>query len=131
MYKRQDIKTLRLALKSLKTAKEIFEPADFKYQNYILLLEDQLLANDSLSIRKKMKESLIEAREVVTQRNLPKLEIGMLGSEVEELIGIPDEIIKEIKDKDNSHEMWIYYLQGNKQRRLYFEDYVLFKLETG
>tara|TARA_B100000686_G_scaffold31577_1_gene32721 strand:+ start:11867 stop:13750 length:1884 start_codon:yes stop_codon:yes gene_type:complete len=129
--KAKDIKTLRLALKSLKTAKEIFEPADFKYQNYILLLEDQLLANDSLSIRKKMKESLIEAREVVTQRNLPKLEIGMLGSEVEELIGIPDEIIKEIKDKDNSHEMWIYYLQGNKQRRLYFEDYVLFKLETG
>ena len=78
-----------------------------------------------------MNESLMEAREVVTERNLPKLEIGMLGSEVEELIGVPDEIIKEIKDKDNSYEMWIYYLQGKKQRNLYFENYVLFKLETG
>ena len=32
---------------------------------------------------------------------------------------------------DNSYEMWIYYLQGKKQRHLYFENYVLFKLETG
>tara|TARA_B100000029_G_scaffold513085_1_gene611557 strand:+ start:15764 stop:17695 length:1932 start_codon:yes stop_codon:yes gene_type:complete len=127
----KDIKSLRLALKSLKLAKEIFQPADFKYENYITLLEQQLLANDSLLIRNKMNESLMESRKVLSERHLPKVETGMLGSEVEEIIGIPDEIIKESKDNGKTYEMWIYYLPNNKKRLLYFEEYILFKLETG
>ena len=127
----KDVVTLRLALKSLKTARDMFAPAEFKYSNYITILEKQLAATDSLQVRKEMNNSLEEAREFIAQRHMPRLETGMLVSEVQDLLGEPDEVVKSTKGKNRNYQMWIYNLPHREKRLLYFENYVLFKIEAG
>ena len=127
----KDVVTLRLALKSLKTARDMFAPAEFKYSNYITVLEKQLAATDSLQVRKEMDNSLEEAREFIAQRHMPRLETGMLVSEVQDLLGEPDEVVKSTKGKNRNYQMWIYNLPHREKRLLYFENYVLFKIEAG
>lgn len=129
--KATDVPTLRLALKSLKTARDMFLPAEFRYEDYIISLEAQLLASDSLAVRREMKDSLMEAREILGRRHMPRLEIGMLVSEVEKLLGSPDEVVEKVKGKNDNYQMWIYNLQDQQKRLLYFNNYILFKIETG
>ena len=127
----KDVVTLRLALKSLKTARDMFAPAEFKYSNYITVLEKQLAATDSLQVRREMDNSLEEAREFIAQRHMPRLETGMLVSEVQDLLGEPDEVVESTKGKNRNYQMWIYNLPHREKRLLYFENYVLFKIEAG
>ena len=127
----KDVVTLRLALKSLKTARDMFAPAEFKYNNYITVLEKQLAATDSLQVRREMDNSLEEAREFIAQRHMPRLETGMLVSEVQDLLGEPDEVVESTKGKNRNYQMWIYNLPHREKRLLYFENYVLFKIEAG
>ena len=127
----KDVATLRLALKSLKTARDMFAPVEFKYNNYITVLEEQLAVTDSLQVRREMDSSLDEAREFIAQRHMPRLETGMLVSEVQDLIGEPDEVVESTKGKNRNYQMWIYNLPHKQKRLLYFENYVLFKIETG
>ena len=127
----KDVVTLRLALKSLKTARDMFAPAEFKYNNYITVLDKQLAATDSLQVRREMNNSLEEAREFIAQRQMPRLETGMLVSEVQDLLGEPDEVVESTKGKNRNYQMWIYNLPHREKRLLYFENYVLFKIEVG
>ena len=129
--KASDVASLRLALKSLKTARDMFAPAEFKYNDYISSLEARLTARDSVEVRQEMGRSLDEAREVLTRRHMPRLETGMLVSDVEDLLGAPDEIVEEVRGKDGNYQMWIYNLPDRQKRLLYFENYILFKIETG
>ena len=62
---------------------------------------------------------------------MPRLETGMLVSDVEDLLGAPDEVVEEVRGKDGNYQMWIYNLPDRQKRRLYFENYILFKIETG
>ena len=109
----------------------MFAPAEFKYNNYITVLEKQLAATDSLQVRKEMDNSLEEAREFIAQRHMPRLEAGMLVSEVQDLLGEPDEVVESTKGKNRNYQMWIYNLPDREKRLLYFENYVLFKVEAG
>ncbi|MEE2876788.1 MAG: hypothetical protein VX822_03310 [Candidatus Neomarinimicrobiota bacterium] len=129
--KASDIASLRLALKSLKTARDMFAPAEFKYNDYITSLETLLSAADSIAVRREINLSLEEAREVLERRHMPRLETGMLVSDVEDLLGAPDEVVEEVKGKDGNYQMWIYNLPDRKKRLLYFENYILFKIRTG
>lgn len=126
-----DVASLRLALKSLKTARDMFAPAEFKYNDYIARLEEQLAAADSVQVRREMDDSLLKAREIIAQRHMPRLELGMLVSEVEDLLGEPDEIVETPGDQDRNYQMWIYNLSRTEKKLLYFEDYILFKIEAG
>ena len=129
--KASDVATLRLALKSLNTAREMFTPAEFKYNDYITSLEAQLAASDSIAVRREMGRSLDEARKVLKRRHMPRLETGMLVSDVEDLLGAPDEVVEEVRGKDGNYQMWVYNLPDKQKRLLYFENYILFKIETG
>ncbi len=129
--KASDMASLRLALKSLKTARDMFAPAEFKYNDYIISLEAQISMTDSIAVRREMGRSLNEAREVLQRRHMPRLETGMLVSDVEDLLGAPDQVVEEVRGKDGNYQMWIYNLPDRQKRILYFENYILFKIETG
>ena len=123
----KDIPTLRLALKSLKTAESFFKPAEFKYKNYITTIESQLFLQDSIKISQKIKDSTIEARKIINRRNKQKISIGMILPKVEEILGKPNKIIDTEKNNKN-YQMWIYKRE-NINKTLFFEEYILFKIE--
>ena len=124
----KDITTLRLALKSLKTAELFFKPAEFKYKEYIEVIQNQLTYQDSIEINEEIRNSTKRSRKIIEERNRKKVSLGMILPEVEEILGKPTKIINTTK-KNKNYQMWIYELE-NINKTFYFEDYILFKIEN-
>jgi len=123
----KDVATLRLALKSLKKVESFFKPAEFEYKDYITTIENQLFLQDSIRITQKIKDSTTQARKIINRRNKPRISIGMILPKVEEIMGKPSKVTYTEKNKKN-YQMWIYKRE-NITKTLFFEDYILFKIE--
>ena len=124
----KDIPTLRLALQSLKNAELFFKPADFKYKDYIKIIENQLSYQDSIEVNQEIKYSTMQSRKIIDERNRKKISIGMILPEVEAIMGKPTKIINSTK-KNKNYQMWIYETKKLK-KTFYFEEYILFKIEN-
>jgi len=60
---------------------------------------------------------------------MPKVEIGMLVSEVSDILGEPAEIIEKEDEKGLNYQLWVYHFPKRGEAYFSFEDYVLFKIE--
>ena len=55
------------------------------------------------------------------------IEVGMVISEIEEIMGAPSEIIS--NDGNSANQLWIYRYQNGKEVFLTFTNYKLFRIE--
>jgi hypothetical protein len=122
---------LRVALESLRQVKEILREPDYRFDEVVMKLEKQLRAVEDGRVRKLMVDSMHEARQEIIRRHEPRVTEGMLVSEVQDILGDPHEVVQREGVKDQNYQMWIYYLADKKKKLLYFENYVLYKIEEG
>ena len=127
--KAYDEGTVRLAIESIKKSKEIMRKSDEKMDRMIEELERQLKVIGEYRVKQRIDEYANEARWKNIMRYMPKVELGMLVTEVQDILGEPDDITQRVDDKNRNYQMWIYNLPDNRRKFLYFEDYVLFKVE--
>jgi tetratricopeptide (TPR) repeat protein len=125
----QDEAGLRLAVLSLNRAQEILGKKDEEFENIRSQLEAQLLSLDKLRVDQLKESYANEARVNLAWRRMPKVEIGMLVSEVSEILGEPAEIIEKVDEKDLNYQLWIYRFPERGEAYFSFEDYMLFKIE--
>ncbi|MAG21653.1 MAG: hypothetical protein QF613_02710 [Candidatus Marinimicrobia bacterium] len=126
-----DEASLRVALESLRQVKEILREPDYRFDEVVMKLEKQLRAVEDGRVRKLMVDSMHEARQEIIRRHEPRVTEGMLVSEVQDILGDPHEVVQREGVKDQNYQMWIYYLADKKKKLLYFENYVLYKIEEG
>lgn len=127
--KASDVASLRLALKSLYQVEAILGKSDPSMSRVIGRLEGQLSYLDNVRLRRAMEERMNDAREEIARRHAPRVERGMLVSEVQAILGDPHEVVEKVDDKKRNHQMWIYYLPNKKKKYFYFDDYVLYDME--
>lgn len=126
----RDEASLRVALKSLRQVKEILREPDYRFDEVVMKLERQLTSVEDARVRELMADSMHEARQEIIRRHEPKVTEGMLVSEVQDILGDPHEVVQREGAMDRHYQMWIYNL-GDKKKLLYFENYVLYKIEEG
>jgi len=124
-----DESSLRLALFSLYQARKILDKPDESMDNVITQLEDQLTHLEKIRLKGKVENQMNKAREEIAKRQAPRVELGMLVSEVQAILGDPHEIVEQVNDQKNNYQMWIYNKPNNRKDLFYFEDYLLFKVE--
>jgi hypothetical protein len=120
---------LRLAVLSLYKAQEILGEKDEEFENVREQLEVQLLSLDKLRVDQLKESYANEARVDLAWRRMPKVEIGMLVSEVSDILGEPEEIIEKEDEKGLNYQLWVYHFPERGEAYFSFEDYVLFKIE--
>ncbi|MFQ6607660.1 MAG: tetratricopeptide repeat protein [Fidelibacterota bacterium] len=125
----QDEAGLRLAVLSLYRAQEILGKKDEEMENIRSQLEAQLLRLDALKVNQLKESYANEARVQIALRHLPKVELGMLVSEVSDILGEPEEIIEKVDEKGRNYQLWIYHFPERGEAYFSFEDFVLFKIE--
>ena len=125
----QDEAGLRLAVLSLYKAQEILGEKDEEFENVREQLEVQLLSLDKLRVDQLKESYANEARVDLAWRRMPKVEIGMLVSEVSDILGEPEEIIEKEDEKGLNYQLWVYHFPERGEAYFSFEDYVLFKIE--
>ena len=125
----QDEAGLRLAILSFYKAQEILGKKDEEFENVREQLEAQLFSLDRLRIDQLKESYANEARVDLAWRRMPKVEIGMLVSEVSKILGEPAEIIEKVDEKGLNYQLWIYRFPERGEAYFSFEDYLLFKIE--
>ena len=125
----QDEAGLRLAILSFYKAQEILGKKDEEFENVREQLEAQLFSLDRLRIDQLKESYANEARVDLAWRRMPKVEIGMLVSEVSKILGDPAEIIEKVDEKGLNYQLWIYRFPERGEAYFSFEDYLLFKIE--
>ena len=123
-----DKSSMRLALFTLQQVREILGKSDESMDRIINQLEEQLAHVENKRMEEKMDGYMNEARDEISKRHEPQVELGMLVAEVQDILGDPHEIIEQGDDRNN-YQMWIYYQSNNRKEFLYFEDYILFRME--
>jgi len=126
--KTSDEGSLRLALHSLYQVREILGKSDSSMDGIIDQLESQLSLLDEIRLKQGMDNVMNEGREEIARRHAPKVELGMLVAEIQAILGDPHEVVEHI-DQKRKYQMWIYYQSNKHKKLLYFEDYVLYKVE--
>ncbi|MEE9167293.1 MAG: hypothetical protein V3U24_07535 [Candidatus Neomarinimicrobiota bacterium] len=127
--KASDEGSLRLALQSLYTVREILGTSDPSMDRIIERLEGQLSHLDEILLRYTLQEQMDEAREERARGHAPRVQRGMLVAEVQAILGDPYEVVERVDDRQHNHQMWIYHVPEEKKRFYYFEDYVLYRIE--
>ena len=94
----------------------------------IIELKDKLEIYESFSTQNIIDNLVLSERKRLADAKQYRLQLGETQYNVELLLGNPDEI-DIIEDSHNQHyEMWSYWING-KQKRFYFRDYILVKME--
>ncbi|MFQ6674068.1 MAG: tetratricopeptide repeat protein [Fidelibacterota bacterium] len=128
--KATDDASVRLALQSLFQAREILGKSDDRMDRIITQLEEQLSRLDGLRVKGRIDAYMDEARDEIARRHQPRVELGMLVAQVEEILGRPQEVVERVDEKNRDYQLWIYLLPDKSKKLLYFDDYVLFKVEV-
>ena len=128
--KANDEASVRLALQSLYHSRDILPVSDKQMEKLIDELEDQLNRLSQYRTKLKMNELMAEARAERHVQFLPKVELGMLVSEVEDILGTPHDVVERINERKINVQLWIYTFSDDEKVVLTFEDYVLFKIEN-
>jgi tetratricopeptide (TPR) repeat protein len=98
------------------------------YSKTIIELKDKLEIYESFSTQNIIDNLVLSERKRLADAKQYRLQLGETQYNVELLLGNPDEI-DIIEDSHNQHyEMWSYWING-KQKRFYFRDYILVKME--
>ncbi|MFQ6675034.1 MAG: hypothetical protein ACE5LH_01690 [Fidelibacterota bacterium] len=121
--------SVRLALQSLYRARDILGKGDPEMNRVISGLEEQLTRLDQWRIQNRIGEYMDAAREEMARKDLPRVSRGMVVAEVEAILGKPDSVLERVDDQNRNTQLWIYELPDGTKRLLYFEDYVLFRME--
>ena len=128
--KANDEASVRLALQSLYHSRDILPVSDKQMEKLIDELEHQLSRLSQYRTKLKMNELMAEARAERHVQFLPKVELGMLVSEVEDILGTPHDVVERINERKINVQLWIYTFSDDEKVVLTFEDYVLFKIEN-
>ena len=88
-------------------------------------LKRKLVAKENYEMREKIDQIL--NKEKKKKADEKSIEVGMVISEVEEIMGAPSEIIS--NDGNSANQLWIYRYQNGKEVLLTFTNYKLFRIE--
>ena len=88
-------------------------------------LKRKLATKENYEMRKKIDQIL--NKEKKEKEDEKSIEVGMVISEVEEIMGAPLEIIS--NDRNPANQLWIYRYQNGKEVLLTFTNYKLFRIE--
>lgn len=124
-----DEASVRLGLQSLYRAREILGRSDPEMDRIISGLESQLTRLDQWRIHQRIGDYVAQADQERARRDIPRVTTGMLVAEVEYILGEPDTVVERLNERNRNTQLWIYNLPDGSKRSLYFEDYVLFRIE--
>lgn len=121
--------SLKLALQSLRQVRKILGKPDQEMDEVIDRLGNQLALLDAIRVRQGIDASMDQAREEMAKKHAPRVRLGMLVAQIQAILGDPHQVVERVDEKNRNYQMWIYHLSDKEKRFLYFEDYVLYRIE--
>lgn len=121
---------LALALESLRLSRTLDPGRKAELDEMISKIEGHLAKIAQGEIRQSIEASMREARELHDRLPPTKPRIGLLVSQIEDILGAPDHVSQDTDRLGIDHQMWEY--QGGDYPGLYyFEEYVLKRVQPG
>lgn len=121
----KDINSLKFVVYALEETELLTGGLNKTNKKVLDELKRKLLVKEEYDTRKKIDKILLNEKEASDSINPIKL--GMMISEVEDIMGSPSELVKNGKDEKN--QLWIYRFNNRKELYLTFTDYKLFRIE--
>ncbi|MEE9161597.1 MAG: hypothetical protein V3U35_01380 [Candidatus Neomarinimicrobiota bacterium] len=121
---------LALALESLRLSRALDPGRKAELDEMISKIEGHLANIAQGEIRQSVEASMREARELRDRLPPTKPRIGLLVSQIEDILGPPDHVSQDRDHLGIDHQMW-EYRGGEYPGLYYFEEYVLKRVEPG
>lgn len=123
-----DRSALALALQSLKLSQALDPRRKVELDEMVVELEARLRRLAQGEIRSSVEDQLQEARELRYKVPPTKPRIGLLVSQLEDILGPPDYITQGTDRFGVNHQLW-EYKGGEYPGLYYFENYILTRME--
>ena len=121
----KDLNSLKFVVYALEETQKLTGGLSKTNSRILYELKQKLAVNESYEIREKIDQILNEGKK--KKEDEKSILVGMVISEVEEIMGPPSEIIS---NNDNSgNQLWIYRYKEGKEVLLTFTNYKLFRIE--
>jgi len=121
----KDINSLKFVVYALEETQNLTGGLSNTNSRILDELKRKLVAKENYEMREKIDQILNkEKKEKADEKSI---EVGMVISEVEEIMGAPSEIIS--NDGNSANQLWIYRYQNGKEVLLTFTNYKLFRIE--
>ena len=121
----KDINSLKFVVYALEETELLTGGLSKTNKKVLDQLKRKLLVKEEYDTRKKIDEILLNEKEA--KESINPIKLGMMISEVEDIMGRPSELVKNGKDEKN--QLWIYKIENRKELYLTFTNYKLFRIE--
>ena len=119
---------VQLAIYSLEFARELSGGIGDKNEELLVKLKEKIKLFDKYKSRLIINKKMDSARQILSNARAEKLEIGQTISQVEELLGDPEEKIIGDGGSNFEKQLWIYFM-NEQSLHLTFSKYILYKIE--
>ena len=119
---------VQLAIYSLEFARELSGGIGDKNEELLVKLKEKIKLFDKYKSRLIINKKMDSARQILSNARAEKLEIGQTISQVEELLGDPEEKIIGDGGINFEKQLWIYFM-NEQSLHLTFSKYILYKIE--
>lgn len=121
----KDLNSLKFIVYALERTKELTGGLSTANLRVLDELKKKLAEKEDYKTRQKINEILTEEQKKKEQIN--PIRLGMTLSEVEEIMGVPTEVIS--SGNNDRNQLWIYRFGSRKEVYLTFTNYTLFRIE--
>ena len=121
----KDLNSLKFVVYALEETQELTGGLSKTNSRILDELKRKLAGQESYEIRENIDQILNEEQK--KKEDEKSILLGMMISEVEEIMGPPSEIIS--KNDNPENQLWIYRYQEGKEVFLTFTNYKLFRIE--
>ena len=121
----KDVNSLKFVVYALEETQNLTGGLSNTNSRILDELKRKLAAKENYEMREKIDQILNKEKKEKEDEKF--IEVGMVISEIEEIMGAPSEIIS--NDGNSANQLWIYRYQNGKEVFLTFTNYKLFRIE--